>query len=163
VLAVVRPQRVGVTTPPHEHSPHTCHLQGILQHAQCRHECVNERVSERDGVWSDAVACSYWATVSTSEGVSERLSLRARVLEPLLREFGDDDDRTTHSPAHSHTHSLTLRTQCEVLRVLLEAPSEVSALRYELTHSHAHSHHYLSEPNTREKSDWSSGARPHHG
>jgi hypothetical protein len=85
------------------------------------------------------------------------------VLEPLLREFGDDDDRTTHSPAHSHTHSLTLRTQCEVLRVLLEAPSEVSALRYELTHSHAHSHHYLSEPNTREKSDWSSGARPHHG
>lgn len=121
VLEVVRPQRVGPLTPS-DPQP-ASHLQGLIQLAGQQQTRAPE-LQKQDfpgalsSVWSDMATCSYWATLSSSDVSSEesvRLSLKARVLDPLLSEFGSS------SSMESGRNEVTVLTRCEVLRVLLQS------------------------------------------
>jgi hypothetical protein len=92
---------------------------------------------ELEQVWLGSAACSsYWATVAPPFPVSpssacshshdsqqgaERLSLRARLLEPLLTE-GNTSASTRPGNA------LTLWSQCEVLKVIISSSVSICSL-----------------------------------
>lgn len=94
---------------------------------------------EVDELWADSAPCcvSYWATIALIGGRAERLSLRDRVLEPLLvapeLESGLRYDMSQQAnsslpPAKKieeagHVHEVTLLTRCEAIRVLFDTPT----------------------------------------